>query len=285
MTALLLYGYSRGIYSSRRLAMACEERVDFMAVTVRQCLNFRPISDCRKRHLAALSARFVQVLALCRRAGLARLGHVALDGTKVKAKASKHKAMSYGRMVKAQRNFTDPDSRILKTRDGFIQGYNAQTAADDDHQVIVAHRLTPEGRDQDRLAPMLCASEAMTGRQPDELPADAGGYCSEANIETLETHSIRGYLATGRQKHGTTAVGSKAAAAGSRRATMARRLKRGGRRSRYRLRKITIEPVFGQIKQARSFRKFLLRGLNPASHKWALICIPNNLNKLARARA
>ena len=265
MTALLLYGYSRGIYSSRRLAMACEERVDFMAVTVRQCLNFRPISDCRKRHLAALSAD-----------AAATAGEPA--SRKPEAGASKHKD-------KAQRNFTDPDSRILKTRDGFIQGYNAQTAADDDHQVIVAHRLTPEGRDQDRLAPMLCASEAMTGRQPDELPADAGGYCSEANIETLETHSIRGYLATGRQKHGTAAVGSKAAAVGSRRATMARRLKRGGRRSRYRLRKITIEPVFGQIKQARSFRKFLLRGLDPASHEWALICIPHNLNKLARARA
>ena len=190
-------------------------------------------------------------------------------------------------MVKAQRNFTDPDSRILKTRDGFIQGYNAQAAADDDHQVIVAHGLTPEGSDQDRLAPMLCASEAMTGRQPDELPANAGGYCSEANIETLETHSIRGYLATRRQKHGTTAaaVGSKAAAAGSRRATMARRLKRGGRRSRYRLRKITIEPVFDQIKQARGFRQFLLRGRDPASHEWALICIPHNLNKPARARA
>lgn len=102
MTALLLYAYSTGIYSSRRIARACEERVDFMAVTGLQKPDFRTISDFRKRHLEALSGLFVQVLELCRAAGLAKLRHVALDGTKIKANASKHKAMSYGRMLKAE---------------------------------------------------------------------------------------------------------------------------------------------------------------------------------------
>lgn len=234
MVALLLYGYSRGVYLSQQLARACEERVDFMAVTGLNRPNFRTISDFRQRHLTALSDLFVQVLWLCRAAGLVRLGHVAMDGTKLKANASRHKAMSYDRMRqaepklaaevanwlshaaaadaaenaehgaghrgdempdwvadrqhrleriraakavleaeaamspddydpdgpgpssgmqqrgnrkkipdgvppdKAQRNFTDPDSRIQPTRDGFIAGYNGQIAVDDAHQVIVA---------------------------------------------------------------------------------------------------------------------------------------------------
>src|SRR3954453_6556955 len=98
MVALLLYGYSRGIYSSRQLARACEERVDVMAVTGLNQPDFRTISDFRKRHLAALSDLFVQVLRLCRAAGLVQFGHVAVDGTKLKANASRHKAMSCGRM-------------------------------------------------------------------------------------------------------------------------------------------------------------------------------------------
>src|SRR5437660_10307575 len=102
MTALLLYAYCQGIYPSRRIAKACRERVDFMAVTGMQTPDFRTISDFRKRHMAALEELFVQVLRLCQEAGLVKLGHVALDGTKLKANASKHKAMSYGRMAAAE---------------------------------------------------------------------------------------------------------------------------------------------------------------------------------------
>ena len=98
MTALLLYAYCQGVYSSRRIAQACEDRVDFMAVTGLNRPDFRTVSDFRKRHLQAQQGLFVQVLKLCQRAGLVKLGHVALDGTKVKANASKHKAMSYERM-------------------------------------------------------------------------------------------------------------------------------------------------------------------------------------------
>src|SRR3954462_2825522 len=251
MVALLLYGYSRGLYASRQLARACEERVDVMAVTGLNRPAFRTIADFRKRHLAALSDLFVQVLRLCRAAGLVQFGHVAVDGTKLKANASRHKAMSYGRMAttepalaaevegwlsraaevdaaedqehgadrrgaempdwmadkqrrleairaakaaleaeaadppdpedesgpgassgmrwqgralrgedggppdRAQRNFTDPDSRILPTRDGFVQGYNGQIAVDAAHQVIVAHRLVTTSADYRALIPLV----------------------------------------------------------------------------------------------------------------------------------
>ena len=387
MTALLLYAYSIGVYSSRRIARACEERVDFMAVTGLQKPDFRTISDFRKRHLEALSGLFVQVLELCRAAGLAKLRHVALDGTKIKANASKHKAMSYGRMLKAeaaleaevaawldkavradasedrelgtevrgdempawvadkqarlakikeakavleaeakaaaeakaeakarrrrpsarqadaegeppsdkpadkaQRNFTDPESRILKTKDGFIQGYNAQAAVEAakpgpeaDHQVIVAHGLTDNGSDQGQLKPMVEAVESMAGGLPKELSADSG-YCSEANLKLLEDRDIKGYVAVGRQRHGQSSpAGRRRCQPGSRAAAMRRRLRRGGRGSRYRLRKITVEPVFGQIKQARGFRQFLLRGHDKVSHEWGLLCLVHNLVKLAAA--
>jgi transposase len=379
MVALLLYALTQGLYASRRIAKACEERLDFMAVTGLQRPDFRTISDFRQRHLAALGALFVQVLQLCRTAGLVRLGHVALDGTKLAANASKHKAMSYGRMAPAeaalaaevegwlakaaaadaaddaahgadrrgdelpgwvadqqarlariraakaaleaeakaapppsdsepgpssgmsdhgrprrapdggppdgaQRNFTDPDSRILKTRDGFIQGYNGQLAVDHRRQIIVAQRLTTHGSDQAGLIPLLDAVQAALGRKPREVSADAG-FCREANLAALAARKIRGYLAPGRARHGTPVPsGRRQLQPGSRLAAMAARLQHAGRRSRYRLRKQTVEPVIGQIKQARGFRQFLLRGFGKVRHEWALICTAHNLTKLLAAR-
>ncbi|MEQ9315341.1 MAG: IS1182 family transposase [Henriciella sp.] len=370
MTALLLYGYAQGLYSSRRLARACEERLDFLAVTALNKPDFRTISDFRRRHLSALAALFVQVLRLCRKAGLVTLGHVALDGTKVKANASKHKAMSYARMTKAQadlsaevsgwleaaeaadaqedgafgadrrgdempgwvadkqkrlekiaeakaaleaeakseaeakaktppkyrggrkpktppgtpkdsaqRNFTDPESRIMKSKDGFIQGYNAQAAVDAAHQVIVAHGLTANASDQGQLVALVDAIKANTGRKPREVSADTG-YCSEANLEALEQRRIRGYIATGRQKH---PDGGDAKKRGPRVEAMRRRLTRAGHRSRYRLRKQLPEPVFGQIKQARGFRQFLLRSLHKVTAEWAMLCTAHYILKLANA--
>jgi transposase len=368
MVALLLYAYAVGIYSSRRIAKACIERVDFMAIVALDAPDFRTISEFRRRHLVALSALFVQVLKLCEQAGLVKLGHVALDGTKIKANASKHKAMSYERMKKrepelqaevdgwlkaaeaadaaedaafgadrrgdemsdwvadkqarlakirqakaeleaeakakaaaeqaarakkngdklrpgrkavlpsdvpepkAQRNFTDPDSRILKTKDGYIQGYNAQAAVDAQGKIIVAHTLSNNGNDQAQLAPLLDATRANLGRNPDEASADAG-YCSAANLRTLIRRRIKGYIATGRQKHATKlATGKRSAKPGSLLARMTIRLRRAGYRSRYRLRKQVVEPVFGQIKQARGFRQFLLRGIDKVKAEWAMIC-------------
>jgi transposase len=373
MTALLLYAYTQGVYSSRRIARACEQRVDFMAVTAMQRPDFRTISDFRKRHLEALGGLFVQVLALCRRAGLVRLGHVALDGTKVRANASKHKAMSYARMTKAerelaaeverwfeqaaaidesedeeygkdkrgdelpqwvtdkqkrlakireakaaleaeaqhkdlprqdnkarrgrprkhpagvpkpeaQRNFTDPDSRIMKTKDGFQQCYNAQAAVDAASQVIVAHGVTQSATDRHQLQPLVERIEALTGRVPKEVSADAD-YCSEENLKDLEQRGIRGYVATGKQQHGRAAPVGSSQRGGPLTRKMRQRLQRGGYRSHYRLRKQTAEPVFGQMKAARGFRQFLLRGAEKVSGEWALVCIGHNLLKLARAEA
>jgi transposase len=375
MTAVLLYAYCQGVYSSRRIAKACEERVDFMAVTAMQKPDFRTISDFRKRHLSALGGLFGQVLVLCQKAGLVKLGHVALDGTKVKANASKHKAMSYGRMKKdaarlaaeveqwfkeaeatdraedkkygaerrgdelpewvankqqrlekmqeamkalkaeakagaakpktrdgddgpkrgqpappvpsdkAQRNFTDPDSRIMKTKDGFIQGYNAQAAVDADSQVIVAEAVTQAANDKQQLAPLVAQIKENTGRQARELSADSG-YCSEENLKELNQRHIEGYIATGRQRHGeASATGNRQVTPGTRTHAMAVKLKRAGHRSRYRLRKQTVEPVFGQIKQARGFRQFLLRGMAKVVQEWRLICTAHNFLKWAAVEA
>ena len=146
--------------------------------------------------------------------------------------------------------------------------------------MIVAHGIGNTGSDQDQMVPMLDAIEQATGRLPDELSADAG-YCSEDNLKALEERNVRGYVATGRQKHGTkSATGTGKVRAGSHRAAM----RRGGHNSRYRLRKITIEPVFGQIKQSRGFRQFLLRGRRKVSLEWALICMAHNLNRLHGSR-
>lgn len=375
MVALLLYGYSRGVYSSRQLARACEERVDFMAVTGLNRPDFRTISDFRKRHLAALGELFVQVLSLCRKAGLVGLGHVAIDGTKMRANASPHKAMSYGRMKqaeqqlaaevrrwlakaeaadasedqergtarrgdelpdwvanrqqrlerirrakaeleaeaasppgdddepgpssgtrdhgrpvrgtdggppdKAQRNFTDPDSRLQPSGKSFIQGYNAQVAVDATAQIIVAHRLTARSGDQAGLIPLVDATLRQCG-QPKEVSADTG-FCSEANLAALEERNIAGYVATGRWRHGTAGPTPRTLTKASRIAAMAEKLRRGGHRSRYRLRKQVVEPVFAQIKHARGFRQFLLREHAKVAAEWALICTVHNLVKLARA--
>ena len=375
MVALLLYAYSQGVYSSRRIARACEERLDFAAVTGLQHPDFRTISDFRKRHLKALAGLFQQVLKLCRGAGLVKLGHVALDGTKIKANAGLNKAMSYGRMKqvepklaaeveswlaqadktdkaedrqhgrdrrgeempewlankekrlakireakvaleseakakapapqkdddegdtpgrkakpasiepadKAQRNFTDPDSRVMPTRSGFIQGYNAQAAVDGANQIILAHTLTNSPSDQGQLSPLLDGIKANLGINPEEVSADAG-YCSQANLLTLSRRRIEAYVATGRQKHGTKAAVTKRSANKPLIVQMSTKLKRGGYRSRYRLRKQIVEPVFGQIKQARGFRQFLLRGIEQVQSEWAMLCIAHNLCKLAGAR-
>ena len=379
MTALLLHGYASGLYSSRRIAKAAVERADFMMVVAGDPPDFRTISEFRRRHLKALAALFVQVLRLAEKAGLVKLGHVALDGTKIKANASKHKAMSYERMKKreaelkaevdrwleaaeaadqeedklhgnrrgddmpdwvadkqkrlqkireakaaleaeakvaaeeevrrreqadkrriaegrkkngrtpappraepegkAQRNFTDADSRILLTKDGYIQGYNAQAAVDAEAQIIVAHGLTPSMSDQDQFVPLLDTTEDNLDRKPREASADAG-YCSEANLAALAARDIRGYIATGRAKHPSDV---KRKITGPLTKAMRDKLKRAGWRSRYRLRKQVVEPVFGQIKQARGFRQFLLRGIEKVTAEWALICTAHNLTKLATA--
>jgi hypothetical protein len=179
---------------------------------------------------------------------------------------------------KAQRNFTDPESRILKTKDGYIQGYNAQAAVDGTAQIIVAHGLTASMSDQNQLVPLLDGIENNVGRRPKEASADAG-YCSEVNLKVLAERKIGAYLAVARAKH---PADTRRAITGPLTKAMREKLKRAGWRSRYRLRKQIVEPVFGQIKQARGFRQFLLRGVEKVKAEWALICTAHNLTKLHR---
>jgi hypothetical protein len=335
----------------------------------------------------------VQVLKLCAEAGLVKLGRVAVDGTKVKANASKHKAMSYARMsereaalrqqvaellaraqatdeaedaeygedrrgdelpedlqraegrlakiraakaaleeraraeaeqdaveakerqaererkeeengrrfagrplkvpdpeqakpaAKAQRNFTDPESRIQKTADGFIQGYTAVLAVDETAQVIVAQHVTPSAPEVNELLPAVAMIERLLGECPEQVVADAG-YWSEANVERLEAQGIDTYLARGRMKHGEPApppprgrIPAKLSVA----ERMQRKLRTKAGHAVYARRKAIVEPVNGQIKQARGFRQFLRRGLERVSQEWSLVCTAHNLLKLRAA--
>jgi len=186
---------------------------------------------------------------------------------------------------KAQLNFTDKDSKILKTSDGFVQGYNCQLAVDSANQIIVAHATVNEQCDTPQLPTLVCLIKSNTGRQARELSADAG-YLSEANLRELKRRHIRGYIATGRQRHSatTTPPPKRGPNTGPLTVLMNQRLRRGAWRSRYRLRKQVVEPVIGQIKQNRSYRSFLLRGLSKVRLEWGLVCIAHNLAKLTAPR-
>jgi transposase len=363
MTALLLYSYCQRNYSSRRIARACKQRVDYLALTGMQKPDHRTVNLFRQRHLKALSDLFEQVLELCDKAGLVKLGHVALDGTRIRANASKQKSMSYRTMKrvedqlkreverwfreaerldreedelygpdksgdelpewvshkqerlkrirqakaeleaeakaaaergrdpnktghkpkptgtpaeKTQRNLTDSESRLMKSGDGFIQGYNAQIAVDSHRQIIVAQTLTNNGSDMHQMIPLVKQMRRNLRRQTKEISADSG-YCSELNLKALNRHHIRGYVATSlHRKH--RKVGRWVQ-------RMRQRLAQGARRSRYRLRKQIVEPVFGHIKSVRGFRQFLLRGERKVAGEWSLLCTAHNLLKLAAARA
>lgn len=365
MTKLLLYGYATGVYSSRRLARHCMEDVAFRVLCAGDAPDFRTIAAFRKRHLDALGGLFLQILRLCREAGLVKLGHVAIDGTKLKANASKHKAMSYARMQseeqrlkaeiegmlaqaeaedaaederygsdrrgdelpeelrhhesrvkkireamaalekkareeataagvpdpgktvpdgKAQRNFTDPESRILMdSQKAFVQGYNAQAAVDHENQVIVAADVVQQGNDKGQLVPMVEQVCDLLGETPEAVSADAG-YWTEADLERLEWYDIPAYVAPRKIRHSEWRAGTvlpEPVPPGlSRKEQMAYRLRTRQGRAEYDKRKVTVEPVFGQIKSARGFRQFLLRGLAPVQSEWRLVCAVHNLLKL-----
>lgn len=376
MTKVLFYAYGTGVYSSRRIAKKMQEDVAFRILGAGNFPDFRTISDFRKRHLNALEGLFVQVVEICREAGLVKLGHISLDGTKIKANASKHKAMSYGRMKKdkerlkqeieemlrqaekvdaaedkaygknkrgdelpeelsrresrlkkikeamkaleeeakenvrkddaekagakrgrkaehpgvpkekAQRNFTDPESKIMINGDkAFIQGYNAQAAVDASSQVIVAADVSNKSVDKNHIKPMIGKIAEVTDDVPKEVSADAGYFSSE-NVEWLREQKIEPFIAPDKQKHN-----KKAEAAPRGRIPcglsvidrMRRKLRTKQGSKKYKLRKQTVEPVFGQIKGARGFQQFLMRGLEKVKGEWSLICTAHNLLKLYSA--
>jgi transposase/IS5 family transposase len=368
MVGLLLYGACRGIYASRRLEAACHSDVAFMYLMGNARPDFHTIATFRRRFQAVLVALFAQVLELCRDAGLVRLGHVSLDGTKVRANASKHKAMSYGRMLsreqryeeeiqgwfaeaerqdaedddehgpdddgyslpldlarvekrlaaireakarlerevrekaeregrdpkevavpeRAQANFTDPESRIMHTPDGFQQCYNAQAAVDADSQIIVACEVSNAPPDVQRLRPMLERIIELNGRAPGELTADAG-YASETNFAALHQAGVYAVVALRRYHRDEPPDADPALPHATNRwperNRMRARLASADGKAKYKLRKQTVEPVFGQIKGPRGFRQFLRRGLSAVQADWSLVCTAHNLLKLAHVDA
>ena len=366
MTKVLVYAYCVGVFSSRRIQRRLVEDVGFRVLAAGNTPDFRTIADFRKTHLAALSGFFEQVLELARGIGAMRLGRVALDGTKVKANASKHKAMSYQRMgekqrqlrtevqellaraeavdaaedaqygagrrgddlpaelqrresrlarirearqvlkarandeavaagqpvesakpdPKAQYNFTDPESRIMKGPDGFVQAYNAQLAVDD-RQFIVGQAVTQECNDKKQLVPMIATITQQSGETPAVLLADAG-YCSDANLAAIADTPIDAYISTRKQKHGEPPGRPGPCPRGPLPATatrvdrMSRKLHTKAGAAVYAARKAIVEPVIGQIKQARGFRQFLLRGLEKVQGEWSLVCTTHNILKMYR---
>ena len=364
LTKVLVYAYCVGVFSSRKIQRRLLEDVPFRVLAAGNDPDFRTIADFRKRHLTALQGLFEQVLRLARELGLPRVGRVAIDGSKVKAHASKHKAMSYGRMrekttqlrdevrallaqaesadaaedaaygadrrgdelpaelkrredrlarikdakralearakadaaaagtppatakplPKAQYNFTDPESRIMKTADGFVQAYNAQIAVDD-QQWIVGQAVTQETNDKKQLLPMIAAVTQQSGDTPTQVLADAG-YCSEANLTAVADLPVDAYISTRKQKHGAR-PGPCPRGPLPRTATvvdrMTRKLHTKAGAAVYAARKTLVEPVFGQIKEARGFRRFLLRGYAKVQAEWALVCATHNILKLYRS--
>ncbi len=389
MTSLLLYAYCVGIASSRKIEKATYYQIPFRVLTADQQPDHDTIAEFRKRHLKALSGLFVEALRLCQKVGLVKLGHVSLDGTKVKANASKHKAMSYGKMEKkseelkaevkrllteaqaidddedakygrgrrgdelpkelrfkqdrlkkikeamesleieakvkadtkrrqiqqkeqvlqeegkkrrgrkskppsdkpepkAQRNFTDPESRIMKdgASKSFEQSYNCQAGVDEKSQIIVATNVTQEPNDKQQLKPLTEEiKKNADGDKPGKISADSG-YFSETNVDYLEAEGIEGFIATGRRKHGDVAepaMRGRIPKDATKQERMSRKLRTKKGRETYSKRKHIVEPVFGQIKEVRGFRRFLLRGLENVSAEWDMICLTHNLLKLFRS--
>lgn len=390
LVKLLLYGYCTGKPSSRQIERATYEEIPYRVLAANQHPDHDTLAAFRQTHLTALAGLFLQVLHLCQRAGLVKLGHVALDGTKVLANASKHKAMSYGRMPeaerklegeiaallaeaqridtaedarygqgrrgdelpaelarresrlakiraakaaleaearaeaaaaaeaaqakiadrerraaetgrppegrppvmpdptqatpkpKAQRNFTDPASRIMKdgATKGFVQAYNAQAAVDGTAQVIVAAAVTQAANDKQQLVPLLTQVEPNCGAPPAAASADAG-YFSEAAVTDAALAGIALYVPPDRQKHG--GAPAPPADAGTVIGAMRAKLQTAAGHALYALRKAIVEPVFGQIKGPRGFRRFSVRGLGKVRAEWQLICLTHNLLKLFRA--
>jgi transposase len=383
MVTLLFYAYCVGVPSSRKIEKRTHEDVAFRVLAGDTHPDHTQISEFRRIHLTALAGLFLQVLRLCQKAGLVKLGHVSLDGTKMKANASKHKAMSYDRMQKdeaklrakvaelmsaaeaadadedvrygknrhgdelpeeltraetrlariralkaeleaeakqqhaerakdddeppaagptalpehqiptdedgtptpkAQRNFTDAESRIMKTGDGFVQGYNCQAVVDDAHQIIVAQAVTNQSPDVQHLVPMLEQTVANCGQAPEKMSGDSG-YFSGANVERAQALGVDPHLATGRRKSDEPApvVRGRPPAEMTPKQRMARKLATKKGAAVYARRKVIVEPVFGQIKEARGLRRFLLRGLEKVRGEWSLFALTHNLLKLFRA--
>jgi transposase len=371
MVKVLLYGYATGTFSSRKLAKKVEEDVAYRVLAAGNFPAHRTIAEFRQRHLKEFQALFVQLVRIAREAGVIRLGTVAVDGAKVRANASKHKAMSYARMKeqerwlrqeiralteraaredaeedriygeekrgdelpqelrrregrlakieaamrrlearqaeedrrrgrhegdgrrsprggrkfkrefgepreKAQENFTDPDSRIMKSKGRFEQCYNAQIAVDDGSQLIVATGVTQSAGDNPQLLEMVERTESNALGKTERILADSG-YRDEESFQVLEKKQIDAYIALGREgkKAPHEPTGKDPASC-----RMWEKLKTERGRAQYRRRKAIVEPVFGWVKEILGFRRFRLRGFESVSGEWDLVCLAVNLKRL-----
>jgi hypothetical protein len=191
---------------------------------------------------------------------------------------------------KDQYNFTDPESRIMKSGDGFVQGFNAQAAVEPELLLIVGQSVTEATNDKKQLKPMVELIEQQSGQRPEAILAD-NGYCSEENLAHLEStdqpeRKIVGFIATGKQKHGEHRLPAKRGPLpkdATKVERMKRKLQTKAGKAVYAARKCVVEPVFGQIKQARGFRQFLLRGKKKVKGEWALVCLTHNILRLFAA--
>jgi transposase len=378
MVKVIVYSYCTGVISSRKIAMGVENDVNLRYLSANQQPDFRTINKFRKDNLKALDGLFVEVLALCKEAGLVKLGRVALDGTKVSGNAAldnnrtrkaieeevkrileeaervdaeederygkdkrgdelpegfrtreerlrrlqeaaerleeqeraakeeqerkietrekeeeKSGEKKRGRKPKspeeavnneAKANITDPDSRIMKTRKGWVQGYNGQAMADCGSQVIVAQDLTQEENDRKQLKPMLERCEEQAGGRPKELLGDAG-YWSEDNAKE-DSARTRLFIATEKDREQRNeqreAPRGRKPCNATPKEKMERRLLTKYGKAAYKQRGSTIEPIFGQIK-TRGLREFVLRGIEKVKTEWSLWCSTHNILKLWRS--
>lgn len=367
MVGVLLYAYARGVRSSRRIERLLVEDVSFRVLAGQNQPNFRTICTFRSRHLKALEGLFTQVLVMCRDAGLVSLGHVSVDGTKIRANASKRKAMTLKRMrddeerlreevrkmlreaeqtdaeedeqygntrgdelppelrdkqtrlqklreakkkleererqdirendsrrekeprENAQYNFTDPESRLMPDsgdKTSYIQAYNAQIAVQADSQIIVAYTLAQNPIDNPQLEHVVHAIERNLGQFPREISADAG-YNSTRNLVLLDSLGIEAYISMSKHKRDLNKDKNKPGRPPLNldpREKMRHKLATPKGKERYSTRKKTVEPVFGQLKEARGFRRFMLRGHEKTTAEWSIACTAHNLLKLFAAR-
>jgi len=371
MLKVLIYAYASGVFSSRKIAKKLEEDVAFRVLGADNFPQHRTICDFRQRHLADFKALFAQVIRIAREAQLVRLGTVAIDGTKVRANASKHKAMSYKRLKaeeqrlaeeieamcsaagrvddeedglygadrrgdelpeelqhrqarlatiraakarleaeqrdadtargrhadderkppgrgrhfkrdfgvpedKAQSNFTDPESRIMKTAQGFQQCYNGQLAVDGEFQLIIENSLGANASDNGQLLGLLDGLAQNLEAQPARVLADAG-YRNERDFIALESQHIDAYISVGKEGNAQARIDSERHPATAR---MADKLREAPSKECYAQRKHLVEAVNGWIKQVLGFRQFSLRGLKAASGEWDLVCLATNLRRM-----
>lgn len=372
MLKVLVYAYVSGVFSSRKIARKLEEDVAFRVLAAGNFPSHRTICEFRRRHLQDFKALFMGVVQIARAAGLVSLGTLAVDGTKVRANASKHKAMSYGRMQqeeqrlseeiaamcdcaeqideaedgrhgpqrrgdelpeelqhrqrrlekireakerleaeqchldeargrqpgddrrppsgrgprykrdfgvpedKAQSNFTDPQSRIMKTSEGYQQCYNGQLAVDEEFQMIVGNELTANASDQGAMQGLIDQVEQTLQAPPQRVLADAG-YRKEEDFAALEQRGIDGYICVRREGKEAGEIDAERYPATQR---MVEKLSTPEGRERYRERKHVVEAANGWIKHVMGFRRFSIRGLAGAAGEWDLVCLATNLRRM-----